>query len=219
MCKSAKDIGKKGETAIRDKISDMRLKDEYQSHHFVTSTVDTENEPWDMDLSIDYGRPWRVQVKATESVSSKGSMVFDTCKTDGQPYRPDEIDFFILYCLENKWFGIALPSECKTRTEIWLYKKPSEVLRTAQDFDFEKRLHELVIEKEIAPLPFREKLSSTPYSDWPKTIEEYVAILRQHDMDELKANEATGIPISSFKEALDKWLKKPEWQYDGVVPV
>lgn len=198
LCKSARDIGKKGETAVRDKISDMRLYYSEQGHLLITMTVDTENEPFDMGLSIDYERPWRVQVKATEYVSSDGSMVFDTCKKDGQAYNPGEIDFFVLYCLENKWFGIALPSECKTSTEIWLHRNPSEVLRVAQDFNFERRLHELITEKEITPLILKEKSTSTPYANWPKTVDELIDILSDHGMNEFEANEHTGIPISSF---------------------
>lgn len=217
MCNEAKEAGNLGEQKVQDRLSDIRYQYRHQHKIAITKPI-MEQEPFDIGLYID-GKSYSCQTKTATNVSPKGSMTFDTCKRDGQAYKPGEIDFFILYCIENKWFGIALPSECKTSTEIWLHRNPSEVLRVAQDFDFERRLCELMTEKEIMPLMFKEKTGSEPYVNWPKTTNEFIEILREYGMDELEANEITGIPISSFRTAKQDWLEQQESQYEGVQPI
>lgn len=70
------------------------------------------------DLIIEYNNKlYRVQVKTTGAIKD-GKMEFATKTTNytkgnwkSTAYTIDEIDVFFLYCAENNWCGLYIPSE------------------------------------------------------------------------------------------------------------
>lgn len=154
MCNSANDAGHFGESEVKSIVNKTRYEYRHKGHKISTLHADVEGEPFDIAIRID-GQTYYGQTKTTEHLTEKGSMKFNTRKNNGQPYNPDEIDFFIFYCIETQWCGIGLLSDCpKTGIEIWpSYKKneksrkKNEKLHIIDQFDYQNRIRELIENK------------------------------------------------------------------------
>ena len=99
------------------------------------------NLPYDYIIDVD-GVLYKVQVKTTEKIVDNKKMIFRTCRSNPNTknrvkYEKTEIDYFFLYCLENKWCGIININEVDTK-ELTIYldfpRNYNQTFRLADDY-------------------------------------------------------------------------------------
>lgn len=104
------------------------------------------------DLIIEHnGKLYRTQVKTTNTVKD-GKMEFATKTTNytkgnwkSNPYTCDEIDLFFLYCAENNWCGLYIPTnEESIPQSLTIRLEPPKNnqkvgIRLAEDYSFQKQ--------------------------------------------------------------------------------
>ena len=110
------------------------------------------NLPYDYVIDVD-GQLYKVQVKTTEKIKDDNKMVFHICRTNPNTkrrivYTKDEIDYFFLYCIENKWCGIISINEAqKEYLYIYLdfprYCNQAD-LKIAADYEFDHKIKEVI---------------------------------------------------------------------------
>ena len=111
------------------------------------------------------GRLYKVQVKTTEFVKNN-SMIFSMSRLN--PYKKkrlnyfkNEVDLFMLYCLENNYFGLVCFDEV-TSSEFILnineLSKKAKNVKYANNFNFDSRIKELINNGKISTR-FQDNLS------------------------------------------------------------
>lgn len=96
----------------------------FTEHNIKVSIPFSMNLPYDYIIDVD-GKLYKIQVKTTEKIIDDKKMKFHVCRTNPNTkerigYDNTEIDYFFLYCLENKWCGIIDVNEVLSK-EITIY--------------------------------------------------------------------------------------------------
>jgi hypothetical protein len=143
MSSHTKRIGDIGQAAVTAKLLTYE--------NIIVSKPVTDNESYDLIVDID-NILYRVQVKTTEHIKNN-CMKFATNITNpfqktSKKYNASEIDLFILYCIENQYYGLVTMNEY-TSSEITLrLKMPLNNnytnVKMAADYSLDKRLQELL---------------------------------------------------------------------------
>lgn len=180
-----------------------------------------EGAPIDQGVVID-GNFFKLQVKTAEKITN-GKMTFRTIKSNGDKYTDKEVDYFLLHCIETNWSGLALPSECTST--IAIYNRPTMSLNSyhAEDFDFLKRMRELVETGKIRPVqygvPVEEYIEElpAPFFKKPDTWEEMYNLLEKHGGTLEELSESIHVSIPTLLRWINDFTLMEE--ADGVVPV
>ena len=182
MCVSITSIqGCVGEAECKKQLLLKALAYEKQ-YEIIPSSPDIEGAPYDLSFSIrekDGTRhdKYRVQVKTTFKIDG-GEISFGTSRKSGKRYSEEEIDFLFLYYYnaetKEEWRGLALPSECTTKTHIAYNPLLSSAKRQATDFDFDFRFTELIETGTIEPVCISQ--DDTEYPDIPEEENELAAL-------------------------------------------
>lgn len=178
MSSRTKRIGNIGEQAI---ITEL-----LQYPDIIVSKPITDNEPY--DIIIDYkGVLYRVQIKTTEFVKDN-TMRFCTSITNpfkrtNKKYTDQDIDMFMLYCLENKYCGLLLISEYITKDTV-LRINPTisgqvKGIKYAEDYELHKRLSELLDKDKISKIDPNNKVSNVEH-----ITDNVMAYLEEHTYKE-----------------------------------
>ena len=178
MSSRTKRIGNIGEQVI---ITEL-----LQYPDIIVSKPITDNEPY--DIIIDYkGVLYRVQIKTTEFVKDN-TMRFCTSITNpfkrtNKKYTDQDIDMFMLYCLENKYCGLLLISEYITKDTV-LRINPTisgqvKGIKYAEDYELHKRLSELLDKDKISKIDPNNKVSNVEH-----ITDNVMAYLEEHTYKE-----------------------------------
>lgn len=81
-----------------------------------------DNSAYDLVIYIN-NKFYKIQVKTTEKVLFNEYMQFSLKRTDphngvSKSYNPDEVDYFVLYCVENNWLGMISINEYRRTLTI-----------------------------------------------------------------------------------------------------
>lgn len=119
--------------------------------NIIVSKPVSDNEPYDLIVDIE-NKLYRVQVKTTETVKNN-SMIFaasitNPFKKTNKRYTASEIDWFMLYCVENNYYGLVTIDEY-TSKEIVLRLTPPlnnnfTNVKMASMYALDKRIQELI---------------------------------------------------------------------------
>lgn len=168
MCVSRTSLrGAIGEAEFEKQIL-LKADEFYGTHEIILLKPTVEGAPFDRTVLIN-GKTYRFQVKTTFKFN-KNKLVFDTSHS-GKCYNEKEIDFFFLYhrnpVTKEEWWGIALPSECLTKTTFTYGEIPGDNVRLSRDYDFDQRFYELLETGTILPIPELEDTEFEEYGDIP----------------------------------------------------
>ena len=124
---------------------------EFVKAGFAVTKPLTNNARYDLIVDIK-NKLYKVQVKSTQSIVDR-KMLFATKTTNytkgswsNHGYTFDEIDMFFLYCVENNWCGLYIPSQEKdipTSIAIRTEKPKNNQkigIHMKEDYDFNKQL-------------------------------------------------------------------------------
>ena len=107
----------------------------------------TNNARYDLIIEKN-SKLYRVQVKTTNAIKD-GKMEFATKTTNyskgswkSKAYTHDEVDLFFLYCAENNWCGLYIPTEQEIPQTLTIRLDPPKNnqkigIRLANDYNFE----------------------------------------------------------------------------------
>lgn len=140
MSSKTKRVGDIGENYIISNLLEFR--------NIVVSKPITDNESY--DCVLDMGEKfYKAQIKTCEFITDERYMRFSVDVTNPfsktrRKYTKDEVDIFLLYCIENKYCGLMLFSEyISSDTKIWL-KPPLNRMNTGnkwhEDYELHKRI-------------------------------------------------------------------------------
>ena len=116
----------------------------------VVSKPLTNNARYDLIIECN-NRLYRVQVKTTGAIKD-GKMEFATKTTNytkgnwkSTSYTTDEIDVFFLYCAENNWCGLYIPSEETIPQSLTIRLEPPKNnqrigIHLASDYSFDNQI-------------------------------------------------------------------------------
>ena len=204
------DIGSCGESGMLHEIDRVNLK--LSGHSIVPVITIREGMPFDLGVFID-GKGFKFQVKSTMHPDDTGTMVFATCKEGGKPYDTTEIDYFLLYCAEPEWYGLALPSECGAAT--YVYNRPTKHKNSYQQeqLSLYPRFCELVETGNIQPLrqAILKNITSKETQSclgtrqkYPKSTSEFLTMLADNDWND----ESLMFSLNVSAATIQKWRKK-----------
>lgn len=107
----------------------------------------TNNARYDLIIEKN-SKLYRVQVKTTNAIKD-GKMEFATKTTNyskggwkSNAYTHNEVDLFFLYCVENNWCGLYIPTEQEIPQTLTIRLDPPKNnqkigIRLANDYNFE----------------------------------------------------------------------------------
>lgn len=107
----------------------------------------TNNARYDLIIEKN-SKLYRVQVKTTNAIKD-GKMEFATKTTNyskggwkSNTYTHNEVDLFFLYCVENNWCGLYIPTEQEIPQTLTIRLDPPKNnqkigIRLANDYNFE----------------------------------------------------------------------------------
>lgn len=114
----------------------------------------TNNARYDLIVEIN-NKLYKVQVKSTQSINA-GKMVFATKTTnytkgswENHNYTTDEVDIFFLYCVDNDWCGLYIPSigeDIQKGISIRVEKPKNNQkvgIHMCEDYEFDKQFASL----------------------------------------------------------------------------
>lgn len=174
MSSRTKRIGNIGEQAI---ITEL-----LQYPDIIVSKPITDNEPY--DIIMDYkGTLYRIQIKTTEFIKDD-TMRFCTSITNpfkktNKRYTDQDIDMFMLYCIENKYCGLLLISEYVTKDTVLRINPTvnSQVkdIKYSSEYELHKRLSELLDKDKISKIDPNNNVSNIEHitNDVMSYLEEY----------------------------------------------
>ena len=131
----------------------------------------TNNARYDLIIELNH-RLYRIQVKTTNAVKD-GKMEFATKTTNytkgswkSSSYSHNEVDLFFLYCAENNWCGLYIPTEDVIPQTITIRLKPPKNnqkigIKLAEEYSFAKQFGALAQMVEQETLNF-EVAGSSP---------------------------------------------------------
>lgn len=137
MSSKTKRVGDIGENYIISNLLEFR--------NIIVSRPITDNESY--DCVVDIGNTlYKAQIKTCEFITDDRYMRFSIDVTNPfsktrRKYTKDEVDIFLLYCIENKYCGLMLFSEyISSDTKIWL-KPPLNRMNTGNKWHEDYELH------------------------------------------------------------------------------
>lgn len=153
MSSHTKRVGDIGETSIFAKL--LRYDD------VVVSRPITDNEPYDCIVDV-FGRLYKIQIKTCEKVVND-CMTFQVNVTNPfkkkkRLYTKEEVDIFLLYCVENNYCGLMLFDEYKSFEVKIRLSPPNNFnlsgIRWYEDYDMDKRLNRFINTKSFDIIPY-----------------------------------------------------------------
>lgn len=137
MSSKTKRVGDIGENYIISNLLEFR--------NIIVSRPITDNESYDCVIDIE-NIFYKAQIKTCEFITDDRYMRFSIDMTNPfsktrRKYTKDEVDIFLLYCIENKYCGLMLFSEyISSDTKIWL-KPPLNRMNTGNKWHEDYELH------------------------------------------------------------------------------